>query len=427
MSADVLARLRAADPAIGMPPEGVDDRERLRRAIVAAPLDSLARSQRRPVRPRWALVAGLALAIILLTAAAVWARTVLLAPSPLRESAPGWRQVPLDAAWKAALADHVVALSRRVSLVPLACGDDGRTFFAALSSKGYSGVVRVDAVTSRVTGIRRFAHPRTDQAWGAGAFDGRWLVWGESHTLEDPTISTVWSWDSRTGKVREIGVPGRAFASRFWAGSEPVVRDGLVTWTQAVNAAGLGAVHVIDLATGRDRIVHRGKVTESFFVAGGLVVWGRATEPAGIAVTGAADARTGARVALPAALAGARAADDLATDETAVAYAGSHLDTLWWSPSLQTPPRRLFNVVQPYPIDDSIQVAGRYISFSVAPHSYLADTRSRRYAEISAGGWTLLGTSSLVIVEPAAGKAVHPISDVVFLPLRSLPAMPAGT
>ncbi len=79
MSTDPFARLRRADPAAGMPQESDDDRERLRRAIVATPLDpGAAARRRRRLRPAVVVLAGAA--ILLLGAGAVYAKTVLLDP-----------------------------------------------------------------------------------------------------------------------------------------------------------------------------------------------------------------------------------------------------------------------------------------------------------------------------------------------------------
>jgi hypothetical protein len=424
MSADILSRLRAADPAAGMPPTTEGDRERLRRAIVSTPVDSQRRPSGEHARPRFVVVAVVVAVLILLTGGAVYAKTVLLAPSPsFRQTASGWRQLPLDAAWKAALAKGVVALSRRASLCPLALGDDGRTFFAELYSKSYYGVVRVDAATSRVTRIWRFPNVRSDQA-SDGTFDGRWLVWSERRGFDDPGICAVWSWDSRTGRVRKIEAHSHGSSREHWSGSAVAVRDGLATWLQPAGPGGLSDVHVLNLASGRDRVVHRGYVDDSFFVDGGLVVWSESTKRGGPTVMKAADARTGAPAAVPTSLAALRNAAAPATDGAAIAYSDPHWSSLWWSPSRNPVPTRLFTALKNNPIDNSIAVAGRYISFAVAPRAYLADAVSRRYVQISPGGWALLGKKSLVIVTPSDVKALHVVSDIVFVPLSSLPAMP---
>ena len=82
MNADVLDLLRAADPAANMPETTTDERERLRRAIVATPLDSRRRPSRRHARPRLVLVAGIAGGLILMGGGGVYAATVLLPALP---------------------------------------------------------------------------------------------------------------------------------------------------------------------------------------------------------------------------------------------------------------------------------------------------------------------------------------------------------
>ncbi len=339
-------------------------------------------------------------------------------------TAPGWRQVALDAAWKRALAKGVVALSRRVSLVPFALGNDGRTFFASLYSKSYAGVVRVDAATSRFTPIRRFPNATNDQA--DGGFDGRWLVWDEYHSLSGSDDFTTWSWDSHSGRVRQIGAATRGPSGAFWPSSwqPPDVRDGLATWEQGTGPNGLGEVHVVDLASGRDRIVRHGHPGQSLLVDGGLVVWPESMKQGALTVMRAADARTGRPVATPPALRHLRGVGGLVTDGAAIACADPNWSSLWWSPSLATPAVRLFTAPGANHIDNSIRIAGRYLCFGVAPHTYLADTVSRRYVEIGPGGYACLDANSLVMLMPSAVKANHAITDIIFLPLSSLPAIP---
>ena len=49
-------------------------------------------------------------------------------------------------------------------MLPIVGAGDGRSFFAQLYSPAFSGVVRVEARTSRVKRIRRFPNARDDQA-----------------------------------------------------------------------------------------------------------------------------------------------------------------------------------------------------------------------------------------------------------------------
>ena len=157
-------------------------------------------------------------------------------------------------------------------------------------------------------------HPAAD-----GTFDGRWLVWSALRGFDAPSISAVWSWDSRTGRLQKVGAAHQAPSSDRWSGSAAVVRDGLVTWTRSAGPSGLSDVHVFDLASGRDRVVHRGYVDDSFLVNGGLVVWSEAAKRGGSTVMSAADARSGEPVAVPPSLAGLRNVAAPATDGAAIA------------------------------------------------------------------------------------------------------------
>ena len=334
-------------------------------------------------------------------------------------------RAPTSAAWKKALSAGVVALSRRASIVPWGLAGDRRSFFASLYSKGYSGVVRVDAASSRYTPIERFANPRADQA--DGAFDGRWLVWHEYHSLSGFDDFTTWSWDSQSGQLRQIGAAKAAPAGGFWPSPwrQPDARDGFATWTQGSGPGGVGEVHVYDLASGTDRVVRQGHPQGSFLVAGGLAVWPESPRPGAETDMRAADVHTGEPVVPPAALRALRGVSALATDGKALAYPNGDFTSLWWSPSLTTAPRRLFvtgNAASH--VDNSVQVAGRYVSFGVPPAAFLLDTVTRRYIKLSAGGWTRIDARDFVLVRPSAKKAIHPISDVVFRPLSSLPAFP---
>ena len=76
MATDVLKRLRAMDPAAAMPEPDADERERLRRAIVATPLDP--RAARRWPRLRGRTLAVLVAGAVLLGGGAVYAGDVAL-------------------------------------------------------------------------------------------------------------------------------------------------------------------------------------------------------------------------------------------------------------------------------------------------------------------------------------------------------------
>ena len=138
----------------------------------------------------------------------------------------------------------------------------------------------------------------------------------------------------------------------------------------------------------------------------------------------AAEARTGATVAPAPVLRGLHGIGALVTDGKAIAYPSSHFGSLWWAPSLSGTPSQIAMAGYAETIDNSVQMAGRYVLFGIAPHTYLADTAQRRYVEISAGGWGHLDGRSLVLLPPSPKKAHHAISDVLFFSLESLPPVP---
>jgi hypothetical protein len=202
------------------------------------------------------------------------------------------------------------------------------------------------------------------------------------------------------------------------------VRAGFATWTQGAGPGGIADVHVYDLAKGTDRVVRQGHPEGSFLVAGGLVIWPESLRPGALTVMQAADAATGGPAEVPPALRSLRGVSALVTDGRAVAYPNADFTSLWWSPSLAAAPRRIFATGNAGShVDNSVQVSGRWVAFGVAPSTYLVDTVKHRYVKLSAGGWTRLDARTLILVKPSAKKAIHPISDVVFRPLASLPPL----
>jgi hypothetical protein len=368
-----------------------------------------------------------ALALFVVLTIGVGSGTSVSSGSNVRSAvlpANGWCEAQPNDAWRSALTNAVVGLSRRASIVPLAAGGDGRSFFATIHTRTFSGVARISAQTGRVTRVKRFPDPAKDQAWGS--FDGRWLLWFESHSSYNLGDFTVFAWDSRTARLVKIGTGGGRFRWSSWR--PPYVRGGLATWEQASGPSQAGGVHVFDLASGRDRIVRHAYAGAPTFVGGRLIVWPEAPRFRGPTRMHAADARTGRPAAAPNAvrtLHGIPAAT-FVTDGRTIVYPGDST-SLSWSPSPSVSPKLIAQVGNGDHVDNSVQVAGRYIFFSVSPHAYLADTITRRYIEVSAGGLGLLSEKAFVLLPPSGKKASHVVADVLFLPLASLPAMPRCT
>jgi len=342
-------------------------------------------------------------------------------------SKKGWCQAKPNSAWKQVLRGRVVHLSHRVSIGPLALANEGRSFYAEIYGKSYSGVVRIDARSNRYTKIKRFSDPVNYQA--SGDFDGRWLVWAEYHSLYDNLSDfTVWSWDSLTGRIRQIGRANRSSSGEFWPSSwnAPVAHQGYAAWQEGACPDELREIHVVDLANGHDRIIRRGHPSGPFLIDGPRVIWPESMKRGALTVMRAADARTGRLVATTPALRKLRGAIWPASNGKSLLYATDDQTSLWWSPSFSATPRRVYKgrkySLLGIPLNE---VRGRYTSFSIPLETYVADTVAGRYVRIYPGGWAIVGSKALVLLTPSKRKANHAITDIFYVPLKSLPPVPS--
>jgi len=330
-------------------------------------------------------------------------------------------------AWRRALAAGVLPLSRRVALVPWTLAHDGRSLFASIYARhGWSGVARVDAPTGQVTRIRRFAKPLTDQA--DGAFDGRWLVWNEYHSLEDSFADfNTFAWDSRSGAVTQVGGAQRGPDGAFYVSPwrEPDVRKGIATWVQGSGRGGVGDVHVYDLAHRRDLVAHAGHPQGSFLVDGPLVVWPESAAPGAFTKMRAFDPASGREVPAPPALRSLRGISGLATNGHALAFPSARFKSLWVAPSLSAAPRPVVTTRGLDTVDNSVQIGGRYVGFGIQPRTFLGDAKLGRYLQLSHGGWTRVDRRSLVLLRATGSKEWGALAPIVFIPLRKLPPIPA--
>lgn len=317
-------------------------------------------------------------------------------------------------------------LSRTTTLLPFALAHDRRSFFAAVYSAGFSGVAEIDARANAVEQIKAFPDAVEDQA--DGAFDGRWLVWAEYHSLTDPGDFTVWAWDSRSAQVTKIGAATRSSTGEFWESPfrAPDALGGIATWVQGIGPGGITAVHVYDLQAGHGTVIHRGHAQGSFLLARHRVGWPESTRPGRMTSMHLASALTGRRIEVPAAVRGLRGVSGLATNGHRIAYPTAAYTSIWWSPSLRRKPREIATARSPAHVDDSVRIGSRYIGFGIWPHVFLADTSTRRYAQVARhGGWTLVDDTALLVVFGSTRKAIHPRLRVAFVPLGKLPPLPA--
>jgi hypothetical protein len=338
----------------------------------------------------------------------------------------GWCRARSDSSWRRTLSRHVLGLSRTTTLLPFALAHDRRSFFAAIYSPGFSGVAEIDARTNAVKQIKAFPNAVQDQA--DGAFDGRWLVWAEYHSLTDPGDFTVWDWDSRSGRVTRIGAATRSSSGEFWESPlrAPDALGGIATWVQGSGPGGITALHVYDLRAGHGTVIHRGHAQGSFLLARHRVGWPESPRPGRVTGMHVASALTGKRVGVPRALHGLRGVSGLATDGHRIAYPTAAYRSIGWSPSLRRKPSKILSVPSPGHVDDSVRIGGRYIGFGIWPRVFVADTTTHRYVRVARhGGWTILDDTALLVVFGSTRKVIHPRLRVAYVPLRRLPPLPA--
>lgn len=337
-----------------------------------------------------------------------------------------WCKARPSAAWHQVLSRHIVPLSRTTSLVPWTLAHDGRSFFATVYSPAFSGVARISATNALMTKIRAFPEPDNDQA--DGAFDGRWLVWNEYHGFTSFNDFTTWAWDSHTHELRQIGATTRGPDGQFWEGPwrQPDVRRGIATWVQGSGPDDLADVHVFDLRTGLDRIIHSGHGQGSILLAGHLVAWPESLARGAETRMQVASALTGDPVLIPPALRTIYGVSGLATDGRRIAYPNGSYTSLWWSPTLQTRPQKIVTTRGANHIDNSVQIAGRYIGFGIQPRVFVGDTRTHRYLKITDHlGWTRIDHRSLLVLYGTGSTQLDAVAPIAFVPLRDLPPMPA--
>lgn len=336
-----------------------------------------------------------------------------------------WCEARSSRAWHRVLAQHVLAVSHTTSLDPWTLAHDGRSFFATVYSRRFSGIARITAKTGDVTRIKAFSDPGNEQA--DGAFDGRWLVWNEYRGFTSFDDFTTWAWDSRTGSLRQIGAATRSPGGVPWESPwrAPDVRDGIATWAQGSGPDGLTEVHVFDLRSGRGTVVPRRHAQGSFMLRGHLVAWPESPRRGAetrIYVTSPA----GKPVPVPRALRGLHGVSGLATDGRRIAYPTAPYKSLWWAPSLMRRPKLIVAARDANHVDNSVQIAGRWIGFGIQPRVFVGNTKARRYIEITAhGGWTRIDSKSLLVLYATGSKALDAVAPISFVPLSDLPPMPA--
>lgn len=333
--------------------------------------------------------------------------------------------VDLADSWRSLLEQGRVSVPDGDRLVAVATAADGSQVFGSLYSQDWSGVVSVTPQGS-ITRIRAYADPTADQITGA-AFDGRWLVWTESHSLTDWSDWDIRAWDSSTHQVVDIAaaprVGGATVAGPFVI---PVVSEGKAAWVQA-NQSGQGEVHLYSLPERRDRIVSAGKATVPVLFWGSNLLWGELDDPGErLGHLAMADAVSGERLALPEPLASIRHFGSVAASNEIVAWTDDLHSLSIWRPG-EEKARRIFTADVGDGVD-WIAIAGDLVTWSGVKTQWAADLRSQSVTRITRqyGSRHTNGKALLVSqwIEPLKSKESPPPSEIDVVDATRLPPLP---
>jgi hypothetical protein len=236
------------------------------------------------------------------------------------------------------------------------------------------------------------------QKYGLMGFDGRWLVFMADKSQDLTGGWDLYAWDTRAGGAPKViaSDPGTDSDSPVeW----PKVADGKATWVQGL-ADGTRRVHLFDLATGTDKVVHTGHVGASMF-AGGLLLWTEALQENGPVTLASVTVATGAPAVLPAPLAGAHTTPAaIAGDGSTWAWASADYKTLYaWQPGM--PAAVTVHTADGDDSVDELGVSGDIVTWTGAQATYAADLKTHSYTQITAQyGSALVNGGAIAVYYP---------------------------
>jgi hypothetical protein len=316
-------------------------------------------------------------------------------PSPTLASSAGqdgtFCTVGLPESWRSALAQGKISLPDTDYLYSKAVAADGSRVFGALYSDAWSGVVAVDR-QGAITRIRAFDKAQEDQI--STAFDGRWLVWEESHSLTEFSNWDIRAWDSSSGDVFDIAtaprVNGATVPGPFVI---PVMSEGNVAWVQA-NQSGQGEVHLYDLAGRQDRVLSAGTVVPPVLFWGSNLIW--VEKGRGLAM---ADASSGQPLAVPEPLASLGSIATVAASDDLVAWSEDFHSISVWRVG-EPMAKQIFTAGRDDGVD-WVAIAGDLVEWRGLKAPMAADLRSGSVAPLTEGdGFAYTNGQQLLVEKP---------------------------
>lgn len=324
------------------------------------------------------------------------------AAAPASPAAGSFCSVPNPAALTKAETANAIASAPGETLVPVAVAPDGQSFFATDGS----GVQNMkNLVWSRDHGRTKktvFTLSSPDEGYGVAGFDGRWLIFMADHSQQLTGAWDLYAWDSQgTAAPRIIASdPGTAPNSPIeW----PEVRAGKATWIQGLDD-GTQQVHLADLATGQDKVVHTGHLGASL-LAGNLLVWTEARQANGPVTLAAVSTDTGAPAALPPPLTQVQTAPaTIAGDGTTWAWTSADYLTLYaWRAGMPSPVT--VHAADQGDTMDSVGVSGDVVTWTSTSATFAADLMTGSFTQVTKQYGSALTNGDAVAV-------YYPLGDV---------------
>ena len=301
--------------------------------------------------------------------------------------------------------------------------DDAGWLFTEERGQHFSGVSLWNVKTGEQRRVHKFADPRSYQA--GGGFDGRYLFWQESHSLESFDDFSLYSYDIQTGKTRHLADPigdakGNSYPSPL---ASPVIAGGFGAWVQGVGP-GVSALKLVDLRTGQIRTARQGRIGPVQFAGDKLVF----VEPHGQGFHLAAlDVHSLKAVPGPTALEGTQnVAFFKVSPKGKTAYIDQTLRQLWFSNGPGRAPKLVAQLPEAFNFQGALEMSDSGIIYASQGHgSYFIDVSTGNAVKITDSQFFFVKGSHVVTNDANSDKNAPNTSLRIFdLATGDIPACP---
>ena len=259
--------------------------------------------------------------------------------------------------------------------------DDAGWMFIEERGRHFAGVSLWNVKTGEQRRVHKFADPRSYQA--GGGFDGRYLFWQESHSLESFDDFSLYSYDIRTGKTSHLAdsigdAKGNSYPSPL---ANPVISGGFGAWVQGVGP-GVSALKLVDLRTGQIRTARQGRIGPVQFVGDKLIFVEPQSEGFHLV---ALDLHSLKAVPGPTALDGARnVAFFKVSPDGKIAYIDQTLRQLWFSNGPDRAPKLVAQLPEEFGFQGALEMSDSGIIYASQGHgSYFIDVSTGNAVKIT--------------------------------------------